>query len=55
MVRQWQGGIGGAGREDDGYNDVLDLDGCYFVYICVRNLGRDRDLEARKETKSRRK
>ena len=49
------GGIGGAGRDDDDYDDVLDLDGCYFVYVCVRDPVRARDLEARKEAERRRK
>ena len=43
------------GRDYDSYDDVLDLDGCYFVYVCVRDPGRARDLEARKEVERRRK
>ena len=45
--QRWED-IGGAGRDNEGYGDVLDLNGCYFVYICVRDPGRARELEARK-------
>ena len=50
-----RGGIGGAGRDDKGYDDVLNLDGCYFIYFFVRDPGRVCKLEARKEAKRRRK
>ena len=53
--RTTTGGIGGAGWDDENYDDVLDLDGCYFVYVCVRDTSRARDLEARKEAEQRRK
>ena len=43
------------GRDNKGYNGVLDLNGCYFIYMCVRDPGRDRELEARKEAKRSRK
>ena len=49
------GGIRGAGQNDESYDDVLNLNGCYFVYVCVRDPGRARDLEDRKEAKHGRK
>ena len=49
------GGIGGAGRDDKSYDDVFDIDGCYFVYVFVRGTGRSHKLEARKEADRRRK
>ena len=49
MARQQRGGIVGAGKDDESYNDVFDLDGCYFVYVCVRDNDRAPDLESRKE------
>ena len=55
MSGQRRGGIGGVCRDDNGYDDVLNLDGCYFVYVCVRDPGRARELEARKEAEHRRK
>ena len=42
------------GRDDKIYNDFLNLDGCYFVYVCVRDPVRSRDLEDRKEAERRR-
>ena len=55
MSGQLRGGIGGAGQDDESYDDFLDLDGCYFNYIFVRDPGRARELEARKEAERRRK
>ena len=55
MAGQRRGGIGGAGRDDEIYDDVLDLDGCYFIYVCVRDPVRVRELKARKEAERRRK
>ena len=43
------------GRDDKSYADVIDLDGCYFVYVCVGDPGRACELEDRKETERRRK
>ena len=55
---QWQdniwGEIGGTGWDDEGYNDVPELNGSYFVYVCVRDPERDQEVEARKEAKHRR-
>ena len=48
-------GIRRAGRDDESYNDVLGLDGCYFVNVCVKDTGRARKLEARKVAERRRK
>ena len=48
MSGQRRGGIGGVRQDDNGYDDVLNLDGCYFIYVCVRDTGRARELEARK-------
>ena len=55
MAGQRRGGIKGAGRDDESYDGVLNLDGCYFVYICVRDPGRAPEMEARKEAERRRK
>ena len=55
MSGQRRGGIGGVRQDDNGYDDVLNLDGCYFIYVCVRDPGRARELEARKEAEHRRK
>ena len=55
MVGQRRGDIGGAGRDNEGYGDVLDLNGCYFVSVCVMDPGRACELESRKEAKRRRK
>ena len=55
MAGQRRGDIGGAECDNNGYDDVLDLDGCYFVYIYVRDPGRARELEASKEAERRRK
>ena len=55
MARKRRGGIGGARRDNESYDDVLDLDGCYFVYFCVKDASRGRELEARKEAECRRK
>ena len=49
------GGIGGAGRDEKCYNDVLDLYRCYFIHVCVKDPGRARNLEDRKEVDHRRK
>ena len=49
------GDIVRAGWDDESYNEVLDLDGCYFVYVCVKDPGRARKLEARKVAERRRK
>ena len=38
-----------------GGHRVLDLDGCYFVYVCNRDPGRERKLNARKDAGRRRK
>ena len=54
MAGQRRGVIGGAGRDDEIYDNFLDLDGCYFVYIFVKDPGRSRKLEARKEAERRR-
>ena len=43
------------GRDNEKYDDILNLDGCYFVYICVRDPGRARELESRKGAGRRRK
>ena len=53
--RTTSGGHQRSGAGQKGYDDVLDLNGCYFVYVCVRYPGRARNLEARKEAKCRRK
>ena len=55
MTGKRRGGIGGAGRDDESYNDIFDLDGCYFVYILVTYPGRARKLGAKKEADCRRK
>ena len=55
MAGQRQGGTKRAGRENKGYDDFFDLNGCYFVCVCIRDPSRDRDLETRKEAKHRRK
>ena len=55
MAGRRGGGHQRSGRVDDGYDDVLDLDRCYFVYVCVRDPGRARKLKARKEAERRRK
>ena len=55
MAGKCWGGIGGARRDNESYDDVLDLDGLYFVYVCVRDPGRALELEARKEAERRRK
>ena len=54
MVGKLWGGIRGSGQENEGYDDVLDLDGRYSVYVCVRDTRRSHGLEARKEEKRRR-
>ena len=53
--RTTAGGHRRSGTDDKCYDDVLDLDGCYFVYVCVRDPVRARDLEARKEVERSRK
>ena len=55
MAGQRHGGIRGAVQDNEVSDDVLDLSGCYFVYVCVRGPGRARDLEDRKEAKCGRK
>ena len=55
MAGQWWGGIGGAGWDNDGYDNILDLNGCYFVYVFVKDPGRVRELDARKEAELRSK
>ena len=55
MEGQQRGGIRRTGQDNEGYDDVLNLDGCYFVYVCVGDPGRARDLEASKKAKRRRK
>ena len=54
MAGQHWWGIGGTGWDDEGYNDVPELNGSYFVYVCVRDPERDREVETRKEEKRRR-
>ena len=51
--RWW--GIGGAGWDDESYNYILDLDGIYFVYVCVRCPRRARGPGAKKVAERRRK
>ena len=55
MAGRWRGDIGGSEQEGDGYNDILNLNWCYFIYIFVTDLGRSREVEARKEADRRRK
>ena len=49
MAGQRLGGIRAAGWDNESYDDVLDIDGCYFAYVCVRNPSRARELDASKE------
>ena len=53
--RTTERGIRRAGRDDESYNDVLNLDVCYFVNVYVKGTGRARELEARKVAERRRK
>ena len=55
MTGQQRGGIGGEEWDDKRYDDVLNLDGCYYVYVYVRNPDRDRKMETRKVAERRRK
>ena len=55
MARRKRGGIRGAWWDNESYNDVLDLDGWYFVYVCIRDTGRAREMEAKKEAERSRK
>ena len=43
------------GRDDECYDDVLDLYGCYLIYVCIRDPFRAREMDTRKEAKQRRK
>ena len=54
-VRTTTGVIGGAGWDDESYDDVLDLEGFYFVYVCVMYPRREHKLKSRKEEENRRK
>ena len=55
MAGKRRGGIGGAGRDNKGYDYFLDLDGFYSIYVYVRDPGRARKLKARKEAGRMRK
>ena len=54
LGQRW-GGIRGSGRNGNSYDDLLYIDGCYLVHICVRDTDRARELGARKETECRMK
>ena len=55
MAGQRRGGIERSGQYKERYDDVLDLDGCYLVYVYVRDHGRACKLDDRKEANRRRK
>ena len=55
MAGQRKGGIRGVRRDNGSYDDVLNLDECYFVYVCDWDPIRAHELKARKEAECRRK
>ena len=55
MAGQRRRGTRVAGRDNKSYYDLLDLDGYYFFYVCVRDTRRAGEMEDRNETDWRRK